>query len=184
MIYKALNLVESELNNYIKSQLNNGDSVALSYIVDNNGKLMIDNNNLGVTLLNIEEEKVLKHTPNTSSISKGCNPELKLNLYILIAANFGNYVESLKHISHVVSFFQSKNVFTKENSPNLDPEIERLIIEYHTTNFEQLNQIWSSIGAKYLPSIMYKVKTLVINQNKTREITPSLSSINIKQSTY
>ena len=36
-------------------------------------------------------------------------------------------------------------------------------MELYTMNFEQVNHLWSTLGGKYLPSVLYKMKMIVIS---------------------
>jgi hypothetical protein len=56
-------------------------------------------------------------------------------------------------------------VFTPGSYPNLDIRIQKLITDLYTVNFEQLNQIWSILGGKYLPSVLYKVRQITIDED-------------------
>ena len=110
-----------------------------------------------------------------------CNPELKLNLYILLVANFALYKTGLEFLSGAIGFFQSKNVFTHDNTVDLDPAIQKLIVEMHTLSFEQQNHLWGSLGAKYLPSIMYKVRLLSIQEGHAKDEQPAVRAIRISE---
>ena len=67
-----------------------------------------------------------------------------------------------------VGFFQAKNVFTNDNTPALaaeDPNIKKLILEFYSYSFEQMYNFWSVLGTKYLPSVLYKVRLLKIQED-------------------
>jgi len=172
VINKVLSFIKEELNNYIKLKLNDSsvDKVVCAEIVAQDGSAVhLPQNSIIITLANIEEEKVLKsQTPHTQELNGSLiisNPEIKLNLYILFIANFGeNYNESLKFLSFIIQFFQAKNVFNPQNSPTLNPEIKKLVLELYILNFEQLNHLWGTLGAKYKPSVMYKVRFISIQE--------------------
>ena len=53
--------------------------------------------------------------------------------------------------------------FDKADYPDLDP-IEYLIVELYSLSFEQQNQLWASLGGKYMPSVVYKVRLVVIDK--------------------
>jgi hypothetical protein len=38
-------------------------------------------------------------------------------------------------------------------------------VELHSLNFEQINHLWSVSGGKYLPSVMYKIRQVVIDED-------------------
>jgi hypothetical protein len=178
MIEKALTLIQDELQNYLNAVSGVVEDampkVILTNVVDDSGTNILNNKQYGMTLVNIEEERIMK-AQNTSMISNGqvvhANPVIKLNLYILFSSYMKDkpvagselYRESLKFISRVITFFQGKNVFNHENSPALDSKIEKLVMELYTLGLEQQNYLWGAIGSKLIPSVMYKMKLVVIN---------------------
>jgi hypothetical protein len=109
------------------------------------------------------------------------NPDVKLNLYVMITTNFGDYSTALKYLSYVISFFQSKFVFDHQSSPKLDLGIEKLIVELYTLTFEQQNYLWSAVGSKLLPSVLYKVRMLVVQENLSKLDAPSIQIIGISE---
>lgn len=171
MIDKALSFLTDEINAYLEFNVGSeyNDTVKLSAIVGQDGSSVKDtDNSLILSLVNIEEDRILKSQLPTVEKINGqvakINPEVKLNLYLLFTANFNNYKESLKFLSHIVSFFQINNVFTPGSHPTLDPAVRKLIVDMHTVSFEQQNNLWGSIGAKYMPSVMYKLRLIVIRE--------------------
>lgn len=173
LIYQALYFLKNQLNSYLKFQLGDAyaDTAFISNPVGQDGSAAADTSDrILLTLTNVEEEKIGKtQTPPIKSINGQevrVQPELKLNLYVLFIANRNNYEESLKFISHVITFFQGKNVFTPQNSPELDSDIEKLIVELSTVTYEQLNNLWGAMGAKYMPSVLYKIRMLSVQSDQ------------------
>jgi len=182
MIHSSLRFLTRAINDYLS--MRNGldeDKIFLTHVSSESG-MAIPDKSLGLSLVNIEEEKVFKEQ-NTSFINANGsveyrNPELKLNLYLLISANYQNketddpsddYYEGLKQLSYVISFFQSKNVFTNDNTPAMaseDPNIKKLILEFYSYSFEQMYNFWSVLGTKYLPSVLYKVRLLRVQEEE------------------
>ncbi len=182
MIHSTLKFLTRSINDYLKIKNNlEEDKVFLTHVSGEAG-VAIPDKALGLSLVNIEEEKVFKEQSATFINRDGKveyrNPELKLNLYVLISANYQNkvlsdpsddYYEGLKQLSHVISFFQAKNVFTHDNAPVLaaeDPRIKKLIVELYSYSFEQMYNFWSVLGTKYLPSVLYKVRLLTIQEGE------------------
>lgn len=67
----------------------------------------------------------------------------------------------------VMQFFQANPVFDSLTSPNLDAKIEKLLVKMHSLSFEQLNHLWGVLGGKYMPSVLYKVTQVVIDEDAT-----------------
>ena len=66
-----------------------------------------------------------------------------------------------------MQFFQFQHVFTPITHPALDPRIQKVIVDLCTLNFEQINHLWSTLGGKYIPSVLYKVRQLTIDEDLT-----------------
>ena len=199
MIDTTLNFITQEINTFLKIKNNtpNENKIVLSSIATDSG-LVIPNKSLGLSLINIEEERVFKEQRatflNENGKTQSYNPELRLNLYILITSNFqdkliedpsDDYKEGLKQLSNVILFFQSKNVFTNDNSPllaSIDPNIQRIIVELYSYSFEQLYNFWSVVGTKYLPSVLYKVRMLRFQGGSVDAELPGVAGVDLNNS--
>lgn len=178
MIDKALSFIEEQSNLYFQGLL--GPSTE-KYVSLGNIAKIADNDttpddgggtaSVIITLVNIEEDRISKNPDGKYRTHNSVvyrNPEILLNLYILFSVNSGNYITALSRISNVVQCFQSTNYFTRADYPTLDANIEKLHLELYTMNFEQVNHLWSTLGGKYLPSVLFKMKmiTIVDKDNK------------------
>lgn len=183
MIDQALTFLADEINAFISNKdfRYRGLKVAMvSDLVDEKGeliykKMMGDTSGdfLLLTLINVEEEVIgkaqqpyLKHPDQSYDL---LNPELKVNLYMLVSAvsdkqENERYTNCLRVLSYAIGFFQFKNVFDKLNSPALPGRIEKIIAELVSPTFEQQNHIWGGMGAKYMPSVLYKIRLLVYRE--------------------
>jgi hypothetical protein len=112
----------------------------------------------------------------------------EVNLYVLISAYHKNYDDGLKFLSRVLRFFQMNPVF--ENTPGglsrkeeLPEGVEKIIVELYTAGFEQQNQIWASLSTGYIPSVIFKIRMIIIDAavdravSVVREIKTNLKSI-------
>ncbi|MGD8777796.1 MAG: DUF4255 domain-containing protein [Ignavibacteria bacterium] len=187
MIDKALNLLIKDINTYLgslfKLSSSEAEKIVLTNIGKDNGNVAIPSDSLGLTLVNIEEERVVKSqmtTKVTNGNSSHINPEIKLNLYAMVCANFNDYKSGLAYLSGVVRFFQGKSVFTRDNTPGLDESIKKLIVELYSLSFEQQNHIWGSIGVKYLPSVLYKIRLVTIKEDLAKDEFPVIEAIGLE----
>jgi uncharacterized protein DUF4255 len=178
----ALKFLAAELNAFLFARTGSPQGgIALGRLVDDTGKSAIANQSLGAALVNIDEERVLKsHVPDTVLINGRqviLQPELKLNLTILIAANFTNYDIALRQLSWVLTFFQSHPGFARDRYPALDPRIERFTVELQSLTFEQLNQLWAAVGGKQLPSVVYRIRLVAVQDVEPAAIHPPVSEV-------
>lgn len=173
MIDKAMDILKSELNRYFFDKpgfsVTTSDVVLLSAVAKEDGSLAVPKEHVGLTLVNIEEERhnkaqIAYYNAPDGRVSR-INPELRLNLFVLATANFSSYPAALKYLSGVVSFFQSKSVFAPQNAPGMDAAIEKIIVEMHTLGLEQMNHMWGFVGAKFIPSVLYRARLVVVQEN-------------------
>ncbi len=174
MINEALTFLCHELNTYIKVLFNiNEDKVVLSSPLTSQGLNNAKNTDkLIITLVNIEQEATIRNSlpgkihshPNpgikSGDIAIHNSPALNINLHLLFSTSFNDYQESLKFISCTLSFFQSKGVFTHQNAPLLNTNIEKLVVELENINYQNSNYLWAMLGSNYTPSVIYKVRML------------------------
>ena len=176
MIHHVLAVITDQLNEFIRNELNLAeDMVVMNSIVDIKGNMNMQvDNRVCLFLLRIDEERLLKSGGFQSNA--GMSPPLHINLHIGIAANFPdpNYKEALRYISLVLEFFQGRYVFDRSNTPALSGNIDKLRFEMVNLEYSELNNLWSLIGGKYIPSLIYKIKMLTFNQSMIREDVPSI----------
>ena len=186
MLDVVLNFLTAELNSYLVARGARKPTDAIGKVevgkpVDDAGKWAIKDDHIGASLIHIEEERVIKsHLPETVMVG-GRNvvlePKLRLNLHVLFAAKFQKYDEALRSLSLVLTYFQSHPTFTPDSYPGLDPRIERLTVELQSLTFEQLNQVWAFVGGKQLPSAIYKVRLIALQDVEPKAVTPPVTEI-------
>lgn len=137
-----------------------------------------------ISVVNVEEDRVAKMQENyikTDATTVYKSPPVYLNLYVLFAVNRLDYKESLQWLGHIIQYFQHQNVFTPDSHPALgETPIQKLIIDLHTLNFEQSNQMWSTLGGKYIPSVLYKIRQVTIDENLKQSESGFIKEIEIK----
>jgi len=175
MLDKALFFFADELNAYLQARTGVlGTKVKVSAIVNEDGKYVMDAESIAITILNIEEETIIKEHKRQHVYQSGqhkvFNPKLNLNLMVMFSAKFTVYDQALKYISHVLTFFQNNNSFSPNTYPSLDRTVEKLNIELQRLSFDELNQVWAFIGGKQLPSVIYKVRMIAIQDQIQNEI--------------
>lgn len=118
-------------------------------------------------LVNIEEDRRVRPAdPFRRVLADGTivaiSAPVPLNLYILFVARFNDYLESLKHVGLIARFFQEYRVISHENLPTLGVGIDTLTTELITTPITEDNHIWKTLGTPYHPSLLYRVKMVVV----------------------
>lgn len=189
-IPEVLTYLIEEVNNSLDMVGGDGDFVELGNIALLESSSGTSGEGLGsnviLTLVNINEETSLKNSPHY--ISRGDtlikrNPTLYLNIYVLFSCAADRYDTALSNISQVISFFQQKHVFTAENAavekfPS--DHVEKLTMDIHSLEFEQMNHLWGVLGGKYYPSVLYRVRLLPV-QDQTGKEGPAIKEFNTEE---
>lgn len=177
MIDLTLKFLADEINLYLLQQPNLviGD---LSLVMGNASRIFDTDasavevsmaNRAVISLVNIEEDRLSRHqefiTENSKFDITRRQPPVLLNLSVLFVMNLKSQDAALRWLSAIIRFFQYQPIFTRQTHPALNSGIERLTVEMQTLNFEQSNQLWSMLGGKYLPSVLYKVRQISIDEN-------------------
>ncbi|AXY73780.1 DUF4255 domain-containing protein [Paraflavitalea soli] len=185
MIDNALKFVAAEVNRYVVRKINPKDDPSITKLIvlgnitkaqDNDNAPNPNNPVAGkavLSLVNIEEDRISKSPQNFVKVNDKVeyrNPKIFLNLYCLFAVAHSSYDTALQQLSLIIQFFQYKNVLNHQNSPaasepKLDPRIDKLVFDLHSLNFEQVNHLWGTLGGKYLPSVLYKVRLVTIEDD-------------------
>ena len=163
MIHLTIDYVVAELNRYMRARTGLAqDRVVAAALVTPDGELNKDAKDMVVVeVVNVEEDRVY-HSVETFSrrpdgTSEVIKPEVRVNLYVLFVGNFGKYGEALKAVSLVISFFQHRHAFDYATVPGLQGRKGRIALELFSATFEQQNHLWGTLGAKYMPSVLYKI---------------------------
>lgn len=177
MIDIALTFLRKELNSYLKRRKGaSSHQVEFTLLTSNNGEGK--DFNLGMSLVNLEEERKIKDQRYFREDPQGnlqkVNPELKLNMYVLFTAKLeDHYDQALEYLSLIVQFFQANTYFNTQTHPAIDPNIQKLIAELYTMSFEQQNNLWGSLSTRYLPSVLYKIRLVAIQDISSPESVPT-----------
>lgn len=163
MIYQAINAIKNQLKTVIPAtEIGNVSEFAAT-----NGGASADPDVL-ISLINVEENRISRDPKNYVQVGSQLllkNPAIHLNLTLLFTAikSATAYEPALESLQKVILFFQGKYVFDQVNTPELDQGIEKLILEMISMNTEQLNHIWSILGGRYHPSVVYRVRMITID---------------------
>lgn len=178
MIDQTLKFLTDEINQYLLQQPNLviGDmslvmgNVSRIFDADNSAVDVSMANKGVISLVNVEEDRLSRPQETFNKSLTGvtyAKPPIFLNLYVLFVMNQRNYETATRWLSCIIRFFQHQPVFTPLSHPALNAGIKQLNVELHTLNFEQSNQLWSMLGGKYLPSVLYKIRQISIDEGAT-----------------
>lgn len=195
MILEATSLILAQVNQYIHqadgNPLGTADPVVVGNIsqVENTNVASDLENKVVLTLVNLSEEAALKNLSAVNRSPSGSisyqNPPIYLNLYLLFSATYTNYATALRRLAQVITFFQSKKTFTLSNSPgsvnNISPTTDlTLHIDLLTLNFEEVNNLWGSLGGKQLPFILYRGRLVEIQDRSLQDTGGRIEQIDVQ----
>ena len=168
MIDLAVKHIASQLNQFLKQVLPiSEDIVVVSNLAGSDGSAGAQVNNKVVLFITAIERDTVPVRAGDSGSGRmlAAGAPLFLNLYVMVAANFSdrNYPEALKFISAAIGFFQAHPVFDRISTPDLDPRIERLVLDIENLKPQEASNIWGMLGAKYVPSVLYRVRMVALD---------------------
>ena len=185
MIAKALSFIAGFLNKEIKLTYGiSDDKVVVSSLINPDGTITENiENKLIISVINLEHETTVKSMNNYFSGNGNkygkMSPPVCLNLFLLVSANYnsGNYMEGLKMLSTLIGIFQANNHFDQNQYPDMEAPLEKLTFEIFNIPINELSHIWSGIGAKYVPSIIYKVRMITIQETVIQQEVAGVSGL-------
>ena len=181
MIAESLKTIVGLINNYV----NPGFTVEPMNLANiskfHDGDEFVDGlrDKLILSVVNIEEDRMVKSPENfvkVNQVIRYKNPALHFNLTLLIAATH-EYEIALRMLEKVIRFFQRKNVFTPSDTPQLDNRIDKLIFDLMNLNLEQVHQLWTTLGGHYMPSVVFKMRMLTIDEEFFTMEAPPITQI-------
>jgi len=185
MIHIALTYIRDLLNEHFKNEFSISENkVVLSNIVKVDGSVAQNvDGKIVFFLLSLDEEAALKNSINRSSGGQSSSfvvksPSLHLNMQLIFCANFDStiYIEGLSYLSSLIRFFQINKRIAIDFSNSSGNKKNRLSFELCKLDYAQLSHIWSAIGSKLMPAVLYKVGIMVFDDTPIEKIVPGVKN--------
>ncbi|HAB19080.1 MAG TPA: DUF4255 domain-containing protein [Verrucomicrobiota bacterium] len=179
MIAEAISFLREQLNAHFGTfrELPTDLPVVMRALVDQRGEVTPGGEQgVSLTLVNVEEEIAARKPYAQRETETGFEigpAALNLNLSVLVSAEFRpsngptdpegvskNYGRTLQSLTRAVHFFHSRPSFSPEDSPDLPKGIEKLIVRQVNLSIQEQQNLWAYLGAKYAPSVLYKISML------------------------
>jgi len=161
------------LNQFIKNRYElNEQIVTVNGIIDQKGNVPLENQNkVVISLIHLEQETTHQFYNRNQKLTDGGYvnkaPAQRYNIYILITPNFSDYNETLKFLSTSIQFFQMNEVLDATSNSDIPENISKLEFEFQKgEDFMQMQNLWTALGAKYQPSVIYKLKLITIDSDE------------------
>ncbi len=180
MIAHALDFITQQLEDFFKRKTLVRDSfIKLSGLVTPEGGISVTAaNTLVISVVNIAEESSIANRPRVTehggALLKRPVP-IYLNVYILISALFkeDQYEEGLHWLSLAINFFQQHACFNAAQV-QMPQGIDKLSFELVNLDIDNMGRFWGALGARYQPSVIYKMRMLTINENTMEAVLPKI----------
>lgn len=181
-MHNTLAYIRDILNQYFKNEFSISENkVVLSNLVNPDGTIAQNNDGKIVFfLLNLEEESAIKNNISRSSTHSAESftqrkPRIHLNLKLLFCANFTgkNYVEGLRYLTSLIQFFQQNNRIETRFSGK-EANSNRILFELSKLNYNDMSHVWSTIGSKLMPSALYTVRFISIDDKSIHKEIPTI----------
>lgn len=158
MIKRILTYYAKQMDEYLRRFHHQPEGLAEIGFVGNG--MDVKPNKVLVSLACIEREASGGITAPVQRIPEGyarLQPSLTLNLNVVLAAVYEErrYAESLSVLSDTLSFIQS--------TPKITVDGTDYTIEIVNVSTQDMNNIWTLLGGQYYPSVVCKIRRLVID---------------------
>lgn len=180
MIDGALTVVCDRLNAHLATLYGvSEDLVVLAPLSDSEGRPSAETRNrLAMFLTNIAEDSVPRAGHKATRGPMGETRPIHLDIYFMLASGHDPeiYGEGLKLISSALLFFQSNPVLNPARVPEMPAGINQLTIEISNLRVEEVGQLWGNLGGRYVPSVMFKMRSVMIDAGLVTQVTPLITT--------
>ena len=146
-----------------------------------------------LSIVNIEEDKTQKnqsvyYSPSNDqvNISRYNQPTQHLIFSLLFSSynkDLSKYLDGIDKLKTIIHYFQQNKSFYYKNDDtemidyitylgksDVDQnDYDKITMEFVSLSTEQLNQMWSYLGSKYMPSALYKMRLFMVQSETTIE---------------
>jgi len=179
----------SDLTSKISSKILDDHSVTITIEIANVATLndgdefVQDKSSMVLSIVNIEEDKTLRNQSlykevvgNASTVERYKKPAQNLNISILFTSynkDQSFYSSGLEKLEYIIAYLQSNNVFYYDDSSFFEQDeidedtaktLNKLVLDLVSLKPDQLNQMWSYLGSRYMPSVLYSMRAIQIQK--------------------
>lgn len=184
MIQEAFQYTRTVFNQFIKNKFGvDEDAVVINTIVDQSGAIPVGNQNkIILSLIHVEQETVQPFYTKNQKLSNGNYVTSPLteryNIYVLVTSYFDDYNETLKFLNASIQFFQEHQTLDATVNSDIPNGIQKLDFDFQKGgDYMQMHNLWSALGAKYQPSVIYKMRLVTITSEGIDEFVPKITNI-------
>lgn len=183
--------------------MNNGVAVSIELTnvatLNDGDNFMQEKSSMILSLVNIEEDRTLKnqtlykeYSGNGNTIEKYKKPSQNLILSLLFTSynkDQAKYAEGLDKLEYIIKCLQYNNVFyydstnlveQTEVSENQAKSMNKIILDMVSLKSEHLNQMWSYLGGRYMPSVLYSMRMIRIQNENNLPTDPVIDKTKVQ----
>jgi Pvc16 N-terminal domain len=148
-----------------------------------------------MSIVNIEEDKTLKNqsvyiksSNNQTTIDRHIHPTKHLIISLLFSSynqTLTKYLDGFDKLNEIINFFQQNtSLYVKfsdqsmitydayllaiKADPSQSDEYEKITLETVSLSMDQLHQMWSYLGSRYMPSVLVKMRLISVQGTTTK----------------
>ena len=183
MLDEALQCVADDLNAHFPRSRSGGQAlIKLANLADNSGGASAELEEKIVLLLTaLDEERNIQEPASPrggATVTLGTG-QIYLNLHVMFAATHGHYPSALRVLSEVIAYLKAKPVFDRRNTPAMPPSLRQLSFNLEKLGYADLSNLWSYVGASYLPSVNYTIRMVALGQDQIRAAPPAIATVEL-----
>ncbi|PCI93938.1 MAG: hypothetical protein COB15_15375 [Flavobacteriales bacterium] len=186
MIEQSLVFTKSILDQFLQNRFDIRDDIVLiNNIIEADGSIPQQNQNkVVISLINIQQETNQPYYSTSRKLPNGAfvniTPSDRFNLDLLISSQFDDYKETLKFLNASIMFFQANQSVDSSSYSNIPPGINKLSFVLDQLDYSQMHNLWSAMGAKYMPSVVYKMKLIDIQADEISGISSAVKQTSLE----
>jgi Pvc16 N-terminal domain len=177
MIQEAMKAVAADLNAMLQRRRGDSRNRLILSSLTNQGGAGADEveDKICFVLTQITEEKniaSLSAPQRSPDSAQRISTPVSLNLQVLFAAQYARYEVGLEMISQVIAYLHAKPLFTRANTPAMNPGLDRLSLEMLKMSYAEQSHLWGMLGAQYTPSVLYSMRMLTFGGGQVEALDP------------
>ncbi len=183
MIQKAFKYTQTIFNQYVKNVFGLDESIVVTNnIVNETGVIPLENQNkIVLSLIHIDQEITRPFYTKDHKVSDNnyeSIPDIEnYTIDMLVTPCFENYDETLKFLNTSIQFFQANPILDATMHSDFPEGLQKLSFDLQRGgDYMQMHNLWNALGAKYRPSVIYKMRLVTISSNEIDTFMPEISS--------
>lgn len=180
MIDLAMSVVCADLNAFFRRRKGDTrDRVVVSGFSDpQSGSSAEAEDGIFFLLTRIAEETNVGPMPSAGG-PPGLIPRVRapihLNLDVMFASMYRHFETGLQVLSEIIAYLQAKPNYTHANTPGMNAALGTMAFKMISLDYAQQSYLWGSLGAKYVPSVVYSLRLITVGQEQIGALEPAVT---------